>query len=328
MIDTLNISGFKSIRKLSMDCKRVNVFIGRPGTGKSNLMEALGMFSFLGGCDFGYTARDFVRFERTSNLFYDEGLDSPVEIQYDALTLNLGFKNGRFEGTYSSHGTEMGFLNGSYDDFRFTEYPPMPDVIVAPPFKSYRFRVNSNFNLPQSDSLLPPYGDNLLSLLMANRELRSVVSQPFSAMGLRLGIRPQEGKLEVIKSMDDVIISYPYSLTSETLQRLTFYMAAILSNKDSILIFEEPESHAFPYYTKYLAEVIALDQQNNQYFISTHNPYFLLPLLEKSPKDEISINIVYYEDYETKVKTLTYNDMEELAEIDVFSNLERFLEEG
>jgi AAA15 family ATPase/GTPase len=175
---------------------------------------------------------------------------------------------------------------------------------------------------------LPPYGDNLLSLLMANRELRSVVSQPFSAMGLRLGIRPQEGKLEVIKSVDDVIISYPYSLTSETLQRLTFYMAAILSNKDSILIFEEPESHAFPYYTKYLAEVIALDQQNNQYFISTHNPYFLLPLLEKSPKDEISINIVYYEDYETKVKTLTYNDMEELAEIDVFSNLERYLEEG
>jgi predicted ATPase len=326
MIDILNISGFKSIRKLSMDCKRVNVFIGRPGTGKSNLLEALGMFSFLYYGYLGYKARDFIRFERTSNLFHDEWLDSTIGIRCGELIMRLEFMNGEFSGVCSTGEEVRGGFLGSYDDFERNPSPFRNEPLA--PFKSYRFRVNSNFNLHQSDSLLPPYGDNLLSLLLVDRELRSVVNQPFSSMGLRLGIRPQEGKLEVIKSVDDVIISYPYSLTSETLQRLTFYMAAILSNKDSILIFEEPESHAFPYYTKYLAEVIALDQQNNQYFISTHNPYFLLPLLEKSPKNEISINIVYYEDYETKVKTLTYDDMEELAEIDVFSNLERFLEEG
>ncbi len=323
MIDTLNISGFKSIRKLSMDCKRVNVFIGRPGTGKSNLLEALGMFSFLHYGYLGYKARDFIRFERTSNLFYDERLDSTIRIQCGEFALTLEFKDGVFEGWYL--GEPLRHFQGSGDDLEYNPSFFRNEPLAS--FKSYRFRVNSNFNLHQSDSLLPPYGDNLLSLLLVDRELRSVVNQPFSSMGLRLGIRPQEGKLEVMKIIDDVIISYPYSLTSETLQRLTFYMAAILSNKDSILIFEEPESHAFPYYTKYLAEVIALDQQNNQYFISTHNPYFLLPLLEKSPKDEISINIVYYEDYETKIKTLTDNDMEELAEIDVFSNLERFLEE-
>ncbi|MHA1431833.1 MAG: hypothetical protein ACTSRV_15795 [Candidatus Freyarchaeota archaeon] len=52
-----------------------------------------------------------------------------------------------------------------------------------------------------------------------------------------------------------------------------------------MLVFEEPEAHAFPYYTKFLAEKIALDT-SNQYFISTHNPYFLLSILEKAPKDE------------------------------------------
>lgn len=103
-------------------------------------------------------------------------------------------------------------------------------------------------------------------------------------------------------------------------------MAAILSNRDSIMALEEPESHSFPYHTKYLAEQIALDENNNQYFIATHNPYFLLPVLEKAPQDQVSIHIVYYEDYETKTRDLAPEDLAELWEIDIFSNLDRYLE--
>ena len=104
-------------------------------------------------------------------------------------------------------------------------------------------------------------------------------------------------------------------------------MAAILSNKDWVLVFEEPESHTFPFYTKYLAELIALDQAENQYFISTHNPYFLLPMLQKSPKDDIAIFATYFEDYQTKIKPLSEKQVGELVEMDVFSNLDSFLEE-
>jgi hypothetical protein len=52
-----------------------------------------------------------------------------------------------------------------------------------------------------------------------------------------------------------------------------------------------------------------------------------LPIIEKSPKDEIAIFITYFENYQTKVKPLGEKQVEELTEIDVFSNLERFLEE-
>ena len=68
------------------------------------------------------------------------------------------------------------------------------------------------------------------------------------------------------KEVEDIIISYPHFLVSDTLQRIVFYLVVIETNKDSIIAFEEPESHAFPYYTKYLAERIALDKNNNQYF--------------------------------------------------------------
>ena len=37
--------------------------------------------------------------------------------------------------------------------------------------------------------------------------------------------------------------------------------------------------------------------------------------------------VVYFKDYETKVKVLSEQDLEELGEIDIFSNLGRYLEE-
>lgn len=110
---------------------------------------------------------------------------------------------------------------------------------------------------------------------------------------------------------------------------MIFYLVAMESNENAVLVFEEPEAHAFPYYTKYLAERIALDKNQNQYFISTHNPYLLLSILEKASKKEVGLFITYFEDYQTKVKPLSEKGKREIldAEIDAFFNLDRFLEE-
>ena len=165
-----------------------------------------------------------------------------------------------------------------------------------------------------------------MTMLLRHKELRATAQHLFSSSGLRLGLRLQEGKIEVIKEMEPVIVSYPYSLASDTLQRLVFYLTAILSNKESVLVFEEPEAHAFPFYTKHLAETIALDDRKNQFFMSTHNPYLLLPLLAKSPKEDVAIFITYFRDYQTKAKLLSESEMQEILDIDVFANLDRFLE--
>jgi len=123
------------------------------------------------------------------------------------------------------------------------------------------------------------------------------------------------------------LISYPYTLTSDTLRRIVFYTVAIASNKDSVLVFEEPESNAFPYYTKYLGERIALDQ-TNQFFIATHNPYLLSAIIEKARKEDVQVFITYFKDFKTRVKPLTANQLSELMEADPFFNMDRFTEEG
>ena len=181
----------------------------------------------------------------------------------------------------------------------------------------------------RSDFLKPPHGSNLMTILMTNKSLKKLAADLFKEFGLRIVLKPQEGKIEVQKEVEEIIISYPYPLVSDTLQRVLFHLAAIETNRDSVLIFEEPEAHAFPFYTKYLAERIALDK-NNQYFISTHNPYLLLSIMEKTPINDLSIFITQLKDYKTRVKSLTKSEMQEILNLDasVFFNLERFLEEG
>ncbi len=326
MLETLEIKNFKSIKYQKLDCKRINIFIGEPNTGKSNLLETVGLFSYEHYGAQGYGLKDFVRFERVSNLFYDENLDYTVEIRLGGKALEIEFKDGFFRGKIHDVVTksEIVTFNGDLSNLGTGQLHSQE----LSTFKFYKFAVRETFGKPQSDFLLPPSGDNLFSVLFAHKELRDTAGSLFSPFGLRLGFRPQERRLEVQKQFEHITISYPYSLASETLQRLIFHMAAILSNKDSVLAFEEPESHAFPYHTKYLAEVIALDKNNNQYFITTHNPYFLLPILEKCPREEIGVFITYFKDYQTKVKPLSEKDMEEIMQIDIFSNLDRFLESG
>ena len=254
MIKNIEIQNFKSVKQLKLDCKRINVLIGEPNTGKSNLLETLGIFSFGGYHAYG-GLRNFVRFERASNLFYDESLDEPVRISLDDIDFDLSFKDGRFQGAINAkeHGTVT--IKGDYNDIKYAG--GQNNKLVS--FKFYQFAIQSVFPRLESDFLLPPSGQNLMSLIQTHKELYSVANQMFSNFGLRLGLRPQENRIEVIKELEPIIVSYPYSLTSDTLQRIIFYLCAVLSNKDSVLVFEEPESHAFPYYIKYFAETIALD---------------------------------------------------------------------
>jgi len=48
VLKSLEIKRFKSIRSLKLECRKVNLFIGPPDTGKSNILESLYFLSRLG----------------------------------------------------------------------------------------------------------------------------------------------------------------------------------------------------------------------------------------------------------------------------------------
>ena len=83
-VNEVEIKNFKSIKDLKFDAKQINVFIGKPNVGKSNILEAI---SLLGAgysdLDKGDFLKDIIRFEELSNLFNDENLKEDVFVKAD-----------------------------------------------------------------------------------------------------------------------------------------------------------------------------------------------------------------------------------------------------
>lgn len=324
MIEHLSIKNFKSIKDLELRCKRVNLFIGEPNAGKSNLLESLAMINWYSSQRTGL--REFVRFQNVQNLFHDDFIDRTVEITIDSppLTLKVMFSDSKYtiQGFNISGQTQRPL--GQYH-FNIEGNPyggggeTPPDVIHY-----YRFQKQIQFGGIGPSFLDPPYGINLFSIVMSNKKYQDTMKSFLKKDGFNLVLKPQGKTFEFQKQVEDVVISYPYALLSDTLQRIIFYIIAIESNKDATLVFEEPESHAFPYYTKYLGEKIGMDERN-QYFIATHNPYLLNSILEKTKKDSVAVFVTYFSDYQTKVKSLSGNEISELMSHDPFFNLDSFI---
>ena len=70
------------------------------------------------------------------------------------------------------------------------------------------------------------------------------------------------------------IFLIPYNSMADTLQRVIFFKAAIASNHDAVLLFEEPEAHSFPPYITHITQEM-MYRKDNQYFIATHSPFIL-----------------------------------------------------
>jgi AAA15 family ATPase/GTPase len=327
MIKKLSISNFKSVRQLDIECKKVNLFIGEPNTGKSNILEALALLSWCGQSG-QEPLSNYVRFELMQYLFYD-GLvaDQSVKIristkEIDPTGISVTFATDSYN--FRKWGNESSFrrvnsrgqIQGSPSAFGHTR-----DI------KFFRFKNLSKYNDKEPGPLKPPNGTNLFSVVFGSEILRDTMVEFYRKYGLKVVMRQHEGVFELQKEVNGLVFNYPYTLTSDTLRRIIFYTVAFVSNKDSVLVFEEPESNAFPYYTKYLGERIALDQ-TNQFFIATHNPYLLSAIIEKARKEHVQVFITYFKDFQTWIKPLTANQLSELMEADPFFNLDHFIEEG
>lgn len=323
MIENLSIRNFKSVKSMDLECKRINLFIGKPNTGKSNILEVLGLLNYWQGTT--YHLSDFLRFGSLQDLFYDDIIDNPVRISMDQYMLEMKYENDAFvcynkRADQSEWVRRMGLSFGG-------DHISGGKSVIGHNIRYYKFKKYRRYLNQGLEYLAPPYGENLFSIVISKKENKRTFSDFFSEYGYKAVLKPQELAFEFTKLTEDILVSFPYILASDTLQHMIFYTFAINSNENSTLVFEEPESHAFPYYTKYLGEKIGLDEKN-QYFIATHNPYILQSIVEKSKTDEINVFITYYEDFQTRVHRIKEDDLSTLLEYDPFFNIESFLNEG
>ena len=92
-IKFLRIQNFKSIKDVTLHPRRVNLIIGEPNVGKSNLLEAM---SLLGGITYEQTEKfmgSFIRYEEPRQLFYDNLVANTIKVETDKDVAVLLFDN-------------------------------------------------------------------------------------------------------------------------------------------------------------------------------------------------------------------------------------------
>ena len=324
-ISRVQIENYKSIEQLDFESRRVNIFIGGPNAGKSNILEALAFLSPGVGDRF----KETFRVRQTAELFRDQHIELEARLQLD----NEFAWHLRFERNQNQFRIDFRFPGGAQQLAAVFE-PQNPGSGWHAEqrswfrFFTYRRDLFANGSKGGYGALSSPFGENLPAILFSDKGLRESVSALFKAHGHRLELRPQSSEILISKEVDDILYSYPFDAISETLRRIVFYKAVLETNRDTVLILDEPEANTFPFYTKYLAERIALDE-TNQFFLTTHNPYVLMSIIEKTPKTDLAVYVTRMHKYRTELRLLDDPELNEALDLgmDLFLNLERYFPE-
>jgi AAA15 family ATPase/GTPase len=345
-IKNIEIKNFKSIRHVKIeDCRRVNVFIGYPNVGKSNILEAMSLMSYLQR-QYKVPFKNNFRYKELIDLFSDGDRDKDAEVFVDDYVFSLRFINksrldfsvieklSYVERTNSSKSfifkTDNINKDGIVQEQTFSNSIPFDENKFV--VRKYQFReeyINGYAPNENPKELSSPYGRNLSEVIRYNADLRKECGELFSTYNLKL-IFDENNSIIVQKQLDE-FSAFQFSLqqVADTLQRLIFHKAAILTSQNKVLLFEEPEAHMFPpYIGKFTADVM-FDKNNNQYFMATHSPFVLNDFMEDMDNSELSIYAVGYVKGETTIVRLTDKQVSDIYQygVDLFFNLEDFLKD-
>ena len=342
-IDHIEITNFKSIRHAKIEgCKRINVFIGYPNVGKSNILEALSLFSLpylkIAGSK---KLTDFIRVKNIPELAYGTDIDNPISVSInDNLNIvgridlksyyPLEWEYGVTEdiGSISLYDEQKILFNNELRG-KFENLPKKIGGFGGFDILKYHFSVE-HFKPKKTlyPSLLPPYGSNLFELINTNATLREFIKKEIAKIGGDYIYDSSDNTGKILMHNKEQTFTLPFTSMADTLQRLIFYKAAIATNNDAIILFEEPEAHMFPpYISKLVWDIISDINNGNQYFIATHSPFLINDLLEEV-REDLSIYAVGYENGQTIIKKITEKELHEIYQygIDLFFNLEDYLE--
>ena len=300
-----------------------------PNAGKSNILEALGLFGKINNSEKNSigSLKDFVRYKRNSELFFEENFSKEISLKINSITIDIlttdlinnGFTGNRLDDNFAYKNSNIKL-----------PFDINQDVENLSEIKKYQF-FDTNFVEGFNKTFLDyPFGKNLVQIISSNPEIRQIVNKLFKENNLKLFIEKSSNELKIFKEYQDgTVFTLSYNLIADTLQRLIFYKTAIVSNEDCVLLFEEPEAHCFEPYILEFTNSVKYDKNNNQFFIVTHSEFILQEFLrDEESKNNTNIYLVNNVDGETKVKLLDQKNNDDVYEFGMnpFFNFENLWE--
>ncbi len=341
MIKKLQISNYKSIKQLELSCSRINVFVGEPNVGKSNILEALDL-SYLSWLLHGnhslkvknrkVNLKEYFRVKSVADLFHLGNLSEPISVKYFGFCPDDFISFNREENSFEWK-SQSGGVTKFNKNFQPTEETQKHQTFYSSPIHPYKFKDNIKFHDTGNyyDTLMPPHGNNLGGVIEYNPNLRNFIEELLQNSPVEFALdKATKGVSFYLKLSKGVVYNLPFQALADTLRRILFYVAAIRTNNAHAITLEEPEAHSFPKYVSLLADEI-IKREDRQFFIATHSPYLLNNLIENTPKGDLAVFVCGYDKntFSTTAKKLSSEDLSELLDygVDIFFNINRYLDD-
>ena len=328
-IQKIQIKNFKSFNDLTIEgCKKINIIIGSPNTGKSNLLEALSLFAISNSINLKkriVTLQDYIRIKKANHIFFNGNTekessiilneenrmyirtnDEGKELYFFNFLLNkseldipenidrLKIKDNNYTDYYNYYNFFRGLSKYYFEFFTqdFTNFNRYNYNEITNPYciKNYKFNSQTLFRETNNFKYLEhPNGENLYNFLINSSEVKKEINEYFKMYNIPIIYDVESEEIKFEKKLDeDRRFNIQFYLIADTLKRLIFYKLAVRTNHNQILLFEEPEAHCFPNYTDDFIHDIVRDENNNQFFIITHSKHIINRILYEYDEEVIN----------------------------------------
>ncbi|WP_269241866.1 AAA family ATPase [Flavobacterium limnophilum] len=308
MIDYLEIKGYKSIKKLELELKPINILIGSNGVGKSNFISFFKLINAI----FNERLQKFVLEEKVDNLLYfgrkrTENLfgklifnsgdnnnnayffnlaqtkEGGLYFEKEASGFNVSKENNTNGYYYSSNIEESNITkNGSYRNNYLKDHLKNIQVFHFHDTSSTSFLrrecdINDNLYLKQDGRNLPAF----LYLLKINhpkiynrieKTIQSVA--PYIDKLILEPNRLDENEIAIrwIDKGDAESNFSAYQLSDGTLRFIALTTLLMQPTPPSVIIIDEPELGLHPFAIGKLAGMIQVASSKSQVIVATQSP--------------------------------------------------------
>ena len=304
LFSQLKIEQYKNLPQIDIPLKSINIIIGKAGTGKTNLLEAVAMLGMRYLYPDPAVWHRMVRFSQPLDWFPNLKADNVIKIQ-----LAKGVMSRNLTVSYQEE-TNTGIM----ELFMFDKFDDIRTTLFVSPFEGNKFKVNPR-NLLENDELCPirpycfdttrysnrilfadlflepPLGRNLARLVAPDEPLHEIFQNMLSVTGHRAVFEYGSGQIRLARVYDieQLYGSIPYQSVSESWQKYFFLYAALVSNQKAFILLDNPASGIHSEHIDKFAQHLSENDQN-QYLFSTKNPVLVKSLLRKN--GEANVNII------------------------------------
>jgi hypothetical protein len=253
-LQSVEIISYKNLKNVTIDLRRVNVFIGEPGVGKSALLETFALWQlFIArqtlSDDLVLKIKRWGELDGTRMIYRDT--DNSVELRISDVGKYYLVQYGNDPVAFLPR-DKLSILWVGGDE-----------ELLRPRLAYYKFGEPS-IQLYKLDYVVPPFGYNMDYLLKLHRWLGD--------MAKNYGYKGN------------------YEALPEPVRRYLFYLAISETSRGASIAIDDMTCHYQPL-SKIVAEHISRDAEN-QYLVSTYDETVLISLIEKAPANDLNVYVV------------------------------------